>query len=435
MDNRLLEPIKVGKLTFKNRIMFPPLTTGYEERDGSIGDRSLSFYERLAKGGTAYVVIGDVAPVRTASPTPKLYDDSQIPVYKKLADTLHAYDCKVALQLFHPEYDVPGVGRMIMQAGMARQAAAKAQADGNTDEAAKQTQLAEQLTKDAYAKLHHDMQHFVSEASVEQLGQIKDSIAVCAKRAAQAGIDAIEVHGDRLVGSLCSKVLNHRTDEYGGSFENRTRLLRNGIAAAKVHEDEKFLVTARIGIYDGFAYPYGFGVKEGEGLEPDMEEPIRLVRTLHETYGLSMVNLTMGNPYVSTHVTRPFDGGKYIPDEHPLYGVARIIQGIGEVKKAVPDMFISASGPSYLRQYSDLYAAGAVEEGLCDNILFGRMSFANPAFPKQIMENGRIDSKMICVACGKCGDLIRAGKPTGCIVRDTEVYLKYYREYQAENKA
>ena len=111
MDNRLLEPIKVGKLTFKNRIMFPPLTTGYEERDGSIGDRSLSFYERLAKGGTAYVVIGDVAPVRTASPTPKLYDDSQIPVYKKLADTLHAYDCKVALQLFHPEYDVPGVGR------------------------------------------------------------------------------------------------------------------------------------------------------------------------------------------------------------------------------------------------------------------------------------------------------------------------------------
>ena len=61
------------------------------------------------------------------------------------------------------------------------------------------------------------------------------------------------------------------------------------------------------------------------------------------------------------------------------------------MKKAVPDMFISASGPSYLRQYSDLYAAGAVEEGLCDNMLFGRMSFADPAFPKQIMESGRID--------------------------------------------
>lgn len=109
MGNKLSEPIKVGNLTFKNRIMFPPLTTGYEERDGSIGARSLNFYERLAKGGAAYVVIGDVAPVRTASPTPKLYDDSQIPVYKNLADTLHKYDCKLALQLFHPEYDVPGV--------------------------------------------------------------------------------------------------------------------------------------------------------------------------------------------------------------------------------------------------------------------------------------------------------------------------------------
>ena len=70
MLKKLLEPVKAGRLTLKNRIMFPPLTTGYEERDGSIGERSLNFYERLAKGGTGYIVIGDVAPVRTASPTP-----------------------------------------------------------------------------------------------------------------------------------------------------------------------------------------------------------------------------------------------------------------------------------------------------------------------------------------------------------------------------
>ena len=64
-DSLLLQPIKVGDLTLKNRIMFPPLTTGYEERDGSIGPRSLAFYERLAKGGVSYIVIGDVAPVST----------------------------------------------------------------------------------------------------------------------------------------------------------------------------------------------------------------------------------------------------------------------------------------------------------------------------------------------------------------------------------
>ena len=166
---KLLEPIQVGKMTLKNRIMFPPLTTGYEERDGSIGQRSLSFYERLAKGGASYVVIGDVAPVRTASPTPKLYSEEQIPAFKKLADTLHQYDCKVALQIFHPEYDVQGVGKMIMEAGIAGQLATKAKAANDLEEAEKQQKICDELTKGAYAKLHHDMQHFVTEASVEQL--------------------------------------------------------------------------------------------------------------------------------------------------------------------------------------------------------------------------------------------------------------------------
>ena len=85
---KLLEPIKVGNIVLKNRIMFPPLTTGYEERDGSIGEKSLAFYTRLAKGGVGYIVIGDVAPVNTASPTPKLFDDRQIPTFEKLASSL-----------------------------------------------------------------------------------------------------------------------------------------------------------------------------------------------------------------------------------------------------------------------------------------------------------------------------------------------------------
>lgn len=268
----------------------------------------------------------------------------------------------------------------------------------------------------------------------DYLKGLEESFGEAAKLAKKAGFDSVDIkscHG-YLLAELSSAYL--RSGEYGGSYENRTRMLKNGITAAKVHEDSDFKVTARIGIYDGFAYPYGFGVKEGEGNVPNLEEPIRLIRELKEDYQIDMVNLTMGNPYVSTHVTRPYDAGKYIPDEHPLFGIARMINGIGEVKKAVPDMIISASGPSYLRQYSDLLSAGAIEEGLCDHMLFGRMSFANPEFPKQIIETGRFDAKQVCVACGKCGDLIRAGKHTGCIVRDSATYLKYYREYQEENK-
>lgn len=230
---KLLQPITVGPLELKNRIMFPPLTTGYEERDGSIGERSLAFYERLARGGVSYIVIGDVAPVMTASPTPKLATDAQIPTFKALADAVHKHGAKVALQLFHPEYDVPGVGRMVMGSMAAAKAAQEAKAAGDEETFAAKMAESNEIRKQAYAKLHHDMQHFVNEATVEQLTQIKEAIAASAARAQQAGIDAIEVHGDRLVGSLCSAILNQRTDEYGGSFENRVRYALEVVAAIK----------------------------------------------------------------------------------------------------------------------------------------------------------------------------------------------------------
>ena len=393
MNNRLLEPIKVGKLTFKNRIMFPPLTTGYEERDGSIGDRSLSFYERLAKGGTAYVVIGDVAPVRTASPTPKLYDDSQIPVYKKLADTLHAYDCKVALQLFHPEYDVPGVGRMIMQAGMARQAAAKAQADGNTDEAAKQTQLAEQLTKDAYAKLHHDMQHFVSEASVEQLGQIKDSIAECAKRAAQAGIDAIEVHGDRLVGSLCSKVLNHRTDEYGGSFENRVRYALEVVKAIKEAAPE-LMIEYKLPIIT--VNPDGTLRGKG-GLEAD--EGVEFAKLL-EKAGVDMIQVAQANHTGNMGDTIPPMGD--VPYNWTLPVASRVKKVVSIPVATVGRVVSVAAGEKIL------------EDGDADIIAYGRSLLTDPDIANKAATGECIRE---CLNCNKgCVDAIQGRRYISCVL-------------------
>ncbi len=232
-NSPLLRPLKVGGQTLKNRIMFPPLTTGYEERDGSIGPRSFHFYERLAKGGVGYIVIGDVAPVNTASPTPKLCDDSQIPGFRKLSDALHAHGSKLSLQIFHPEYDVPGVGKMIAGSMMAGKAAQEARAAGNMELFRSKTEESEKLRAAAYAKLHHDMINFVNEASTEQLNNIKKAMADCARRAAQAGADAIEIHGDRLVGSLCSQLMNHRQDRYGGSFENRIRYALEVVAALK----------------------------------------------------------------------------------------------------------------------------------------------------------------------------------------------------------
>ena len=393
MTKKLLEPIKVGKMTLKNRIMFPPLTTGYEERDGSIGTTSLSFYERLAKGGTSYIVIGDVAPVRTASPTPKLYDDSQIPTFKKLADTLHQYDCKVALQLFHPEYDVPGVGKMIMEAGMARGAAQKAKEAGNEDEFKKQTQLADEITKNAYAKLHHDMQHFVSEASKEQLNQIKDSIASCAFKAQQAGIDAIEVHGDRLVGSLCSKVLNHRTDEYGGSFENRIRYALEIVQAIK-EAAPKLTIEYKLPIItvnkDGSLRGKG-GLEEAEGIE--------FAKKLEEV-GVDMIQVAQANHTGNMGDTIPPMGDV---DYNWTLPVARKVKQVVSIPVATVGRVVSVEAGEKILQ-----------DGDADVIGYGRSLLTDPDIANKVAKDECIRE---CLNCNKgCVDAIQGRRAISCIL-------------------
>ena len=173
MENMILQPIVVGGQTFKNRIMFPPLTTGYE-KNGMISEQDMGFYTRLAKGGVGYIVLGDVAPINSFSPTPKLFDDSQIPAFKELADSVHAYGTKLGVQLFHPEYDVDAINSLFMQ----------------------------KKFDEMRQRLHHDMMFFTDEASEEMLMSIIDKMCACAVRAQKAGVDVIQIHGDRLNGCL-----------------------------------------------------------------------------------------------------------------------------------------------------------------------------------------------------------------------------------------
>ena len=335
--SKLLQPITVGPLELKNRIMFPPLTTGYEERDGSIGERSLAFYERLARGGVSYIVIGDVAPVMTASPTPKLATDAQIPTFKALADAVHKHGAKVALQLFHPEYDVPGVGRMVMGSMAAAKAAQEAKAAGDEETFAAKMAESNEIRNQAYAKLHHDMQHFVNEASVEQLTQIKEAIAASAARAQQAGIDAIEVHGDRLVGSLCSAILNQRTDEYGGSFENRVRYALEVVAAIK-EAAPQLMVEYKLPVI--MENPDGTPRGKG-GLQPD--EACEFAKLL-EGAGIDMIQVAQANHTGNMGVVSVEAGEKILED-----GAADII-AYGRSLMCDPDIALKAATGEPIRE-------------------------------------------------------------------------------------
>lgn len=392
-DSLLLQPIQVGNLTLKNRIMFPPLTTGYEERDGSIGPRSLAFYERLAKGGVGYIVIGDVAPVRTASPTPKLFDDAQIPAFKALADTLHKYDAKVALQIFHPEYDVPGVGRMIGMAGAARQAAMQLKEAGDMEGFQAKMEEADKVTKDAYAKLHHDMQHFVTEATVEQLAQIKVSIANAARLAKEAGIDAIEVHGDRLLGSLCSTILNHRTDEYGGAFENRIRYALEVVEAIK---------EAAPGLMIEYKLPIVTvnedGSLRGKGGLIE-EEGIAFAKKLEEV-GVAMIQVAQANHTGNMADTIPPMGTQ--ADNWTLPTCIKVKEAVSIPVATVGRVLTVENGEEILRNAD------------ADIIAYGRSLCCDPDIALKVEKDEPIRE---CLTCNKgCVDAISSRRYISCVL-------------------
>lgn len=392
-DSLLLKPIKVGNLTLKNRIMFPPQTTGYEERDGSIGERSFNFYKRIAEGGSSYVIIGDVAPVMTASPTPKLCDDRQIPTFKKLADMMHEYDCKVALQIFHPEYDVPGVGRMIMVSRQAMMEAQKAKEAGDMATFGAKMAEGKKLSDAAYAKLHHDMQHFVSEATVEQLNAIKDAIAQSARRAQEAGIDAIEVHGDRLLGSLCSKTLNHRTDNYGGSLENRVRYALEVVKAIK-EAAPNLMIEYKL----PFITTNDDGSDRGKGGLHE-EDGIAFAKMLEEN-GVDMIQVAQANHTGNMADTIPPMGTR---DYSWMLPITKKVKEVVNIPVAVVGKVVSVENGEKI-----------LADGDADIICYGRSLLCDPYIPVKVERDEPIRE---CLQCNKgCVDAIQGRRYISCIL-------------------
>ena len=370
---RILEPIKIGNVTFKNRIMFPPLTTGYEERDGSIGEQSFNFYKRLAEGGVGYIVIGDVAPLATFSPTPKLFKEEQIPTYKKLADACHEYGARLGLQLFHPEYNVAALSALFAQGKM----------------------------QEARAQLHYDMQHYINEVSEEGLQEIIGHMVACAKLAAQAGVDCIEVHGDRLVGSLCSKILNKRTDNYGGSFENRTRFALQLVKQLK-EAVPQMVIDYKLPVIGPVA---GGGRRGRGGLE--LEGAIERAKLL-EANGVDTLHVAQANHTGNMADTIPPMGTQpYGCTVDCAEGVKKVVQ--------VP---VSCVG----RIVTPEAAEAVVATGKADMVGMGRSLLADPDFVKRC-EEGKTNCVRTCIMCNKgCTDNIQNRAFLSCVLNAENGY-------------
>jgi 2,4-dienoyl-CoA reductase-like NADH-dependent reductase (Old Yellow Enzyme family) len=407
-------PCRFANVTLPNRLGIAPMEGADSAPDGTPTELTYRRYTREAEGGAALIWLEAVAVVPEGRSSPKqlLLNRENLDSFKRFVE--HIKEKGLKKNGYAPY--------LIMQANHSGR---YAKPQGHPE-----PMIA--YHHPVYEKTNLLDDHCI--VSDDYLYSLEEKFGTAAFLCKEAGFDAMDVkscHG-YLFAELSSAYT--RKGKFGGSFENRFRLLFDSIRNAKQAEDQNFLITSRVGIYDGFSYPYGFGTSPNGEVTPDYHEALRLIDVLHTKLKLPIVNITMGNPYQNTHVTRPYDRGKYIPPEHPLEGVARMIKGTAVIKEKFPSLVVAASAPSYLRQYSAQYSAGAINNKMCDLMCFGRMAFANPEFPNQILKNGQLDSKKVCITCGKCGDLIRAGLPTGCVVRDSGTYINYYLQYQTEAK-
>ena len=367
MQNVILQPIEVGGQTFKNRIMFPPLTTGYE-KNGMISEQDMGFYTRLAKGGVGYIVMGDVAPINSFSPTPKLFDDSQIPAFKALADSVHAYGTKLGVQLFHPEYDVDAINSLFMQ----------------------------KKFDEMRQRLHHDMMFFTDEVSEEMLMAIIDKMCACAVRAQKAGVDVIQIHGDRLNGCLCSTRMNHRTDKFGGSLENRVRFARMLTRAIRKAVPD-MVIDYKLSIVTP---------QRGKG-GIDEADAVQFAQWLVED-GVDMLHVAQANHTGNMADTIP-------PMGVQPYGF--FVKIAGDIKKAV-NVPVSAVG----RTVDADMAARVIESGMADIVAMGRPLLADPDWGTKIAAGKACDIRR-CISCNKgCTDAIQNRQFLSCVLNAENGY-------------
>lgn len=280
----------------------------------------------------------------------------------------------------------------------------------------------------------------LSDAELEAIGERFVEVAGLAQR---VGFDFVDVkccHGYLLHELLGAKT---RPGRYGGSFENRTRLLVRIIEAIR-GACAGLEVGVRVSIFDSvpFApdegsgvgvpvpwrdltpYEYGFGVSAEDPRRPDFSEPLQLLGLLSDL-GVRLINVSAGSPYYCPHLQRPAvyppsDG--YLPPEDPLAAVQEQLRAVRTCKAARPELALVGTGYTYLQQYLPHVAQHEVGAGHVDFVGLGRMVLSYPELPVDVLAGRELDRKRLCRTLSDCTTAPRKGLPSGCYPLDP-----YYR--------
>ncbi|GAB3221737.1 oxidoreductase [Spirosoma arcticum] len=268
----------------------------------------------------------------------------------------------------------------------------------------------------------------------DEIDQIIQQYVDAAVLAQKAGFDFVDI-------KHCHGYLGHeflsavdRPGPYGGSFENRTRYLRNivaGIRQAAPGLDMGVRLSAfdllpfkkgpgEVGIPEpADQYPFAFGGRS-DGLGIDLAEPKALL-ALIESLGIQLVCITGGSPYYNPHLMRPAlfppsDG--YLPPEDPLLSVKRQLDVTHELKRAFPELVIIGSGYSYLQEWLPHVAQYVLRTGMADSVGFGRMVLSYPTMPADMLAGRSLTRNLLCRTFSDCTTAPRNGLISGCYPLD-----------------
>ena len=356
----MFSPIQIGPVEVKNRFVVPPMGNNFANTDGTMSDQSVAYYGARAKGGFGLITLEATVVHKGAKGGPRkpcLYDDASIPSFKKVIDACHAEGAKVSIQLQNagPEGNAKNAGAPIQAA------TAVSSADGRD---------------------------IPEEVTTEQVYALVKGYGEAARRAVEAGADAVEIHMAHgyLVNTFLSPRTNKRVDEFGGSFENRMRFSRLIIEEVKKATEGKIAVLARINSTEDM-----FG-----GLD---NHDMCAIATYLEACGLDAL-----------HVSRAV----HLKDEY-MWAPTGIHGGfsaeyVANIKKCVSIPVITVG-----RYTEPQFAEVMVRTGTADLVAFGRQSLADPAMPKKAFED-RLEDMTPCIACLQgCVANMYAGKPICCL--------------------
>lgn len=358
----LFQPIKIRNLEIKNRVMMAPMVTSYAAEDGAVTQRLIDYLVARAWGGVGLIEV-EAAYVR---PDGRgfynelgIYKDELIPGLRELTELVHEGKAKISIQLFH-------AGRQTSAAVAGVQPIAPSP-----------------LPDPSSGELPREL-------PVEEIREIEDVFVQAARRAKEAGFDAIEIHGAHgyLIGQFLSPFSNRRTDEYGGNLEGRARF------ALEIVQKTRQMV--------GNDFPIFFRISADEFVTGGMDLPqAQAIARYLQQAGIDAISVSAGNyasPGLIITPTMDLERGIFVP----------LAEGI----KKVVSIPVVAVG----RLHDPVIADQVIAQGQADMVAEGRSLLTDSGWAEKA-QRGELDEIRPCISCNQaCVNYLLMGMPVSCLV-------------------